>query len=154
MSSRRPPLLFSLLAPRLMKWYSKSNAAVYRATGGRLWGRELGLPVCLVTTIGRRSRLPRTNTLVYLRDGARIVVVAAQGGLSTHPQWLLNLRVNPEVRVQIRADIRTMHARIADDVERAQLWPRLIALNPRWARFQGWTQRQIPVVVCDPVNNT
>lgn len=149
-SSKRPPVLFSLLAPRLVKWYSKSNVAIYRVTGGRVGGRELGLPVCLLTTTGRKSGLPRTSALVYMRDGARVVLVAAQGGLPTNPLWLLNLRANPEVRVQIQSEIHTMCARIVDDAERAQLWPQLVALNPRWARFQSWTDRVIPVVVCEP----
>ena len=150
MSARRPPLLFSLLAPRLVKAYSRANVALYRATGGRVGGRELGKPVCLLTTTGRKSGLARTSALVYLADGPRVVLVAAQGGLPNHPLWLLNLRANPEVRVQIGAQLRPMRAREADDAERAALWPRLTALNPRWATFQSWTDRVIPVVVCDP----
>jgi F420H(2)-dependent quinone reductase len=149
-SPKRPPVLFSLLAPRLVKWYSKSNVAIYRATGGRVGGRELGLPLCLLTTTGRKSGLPRTSALAFMPDGDRIVLVAAQGGLPTHPHWLLNLCANPEVHVQIRSEIRTMGARVVDDAERAQLWPRLVAMNPRWARFQSWTDRVIPVVVCEP----
>jgi F420H(2)-dependent quinone reductase len=55
-----------------------------------------------------------------------VVLVASQGGLPTHPMWFLNLCANPEVHVQIRAQTHTMRARVADDAERAQLWPRLI----------------------------
>lgn len=147
---KKPPALFAFLAPRLVKWYSKSNVAIYRATGGRIGGRELGLPVCLLTTTGRKSGLSRTSALVYLRDGVRVVLVAAQGGLPTHPMWLLNLRANPEVQVQIGKEIHAMRARVAEDAEREQLWPRAIELNPRWAKFQSWTDRVIPVVVCEP----
>lgn len=150
MSPKRPPILFSLLAPRLVKWYSKSNVAIYRATNGRVGGRELGLPLCLLTTTGRKSGLQRTSALVFMPDGDRVVLVAAQGGLPKHPLWLLNLRANPEVRVQIRANVHVMLARVADDAERAQLWPRLVATNPRWAKFQSWTDRVIPVVICEP----
>lgn len=150
MTAKRPPWLFSLLAPRLVKWYSKSNVAIYRATGGRIGGRELGKPVCLLTTIGRKSGLTRTSALVYLADGDRVVLVAAQGGLPNHPLWLLNLRANPEVQVQIGTAVHAMLAREADEAERAQLWPRLTAMNPRWATFQSWTDRVIPVVICEP----
>ena len=58
-----------------------------------------------------------------MADGARVVLVASQGGLPTHPMWFLNLRANPEVHIQIRAQTHTMRARVADDAERAQLWP-------------------------------
>jgi len=147
---KRPPFLISALAPRLLKRVSKANVAIYRATDGRLGGHELGLPLCLLTTTGRKSGLSRTSPLIFMADGARLVLVASQGGLPTHPMWFLNLRANPDVRVQIRAETHTMHARVADDAERKQLWPRLIAHNPRWARYQSWTDRVIPVVVCEP----
>ena len=150
MAPKRPPVLISVLAPRLLKWMSKSNAAIYRATDGRVGGHELGLPLCLLTTTGRKSGLSRTSPLIFMADGARVVLVASQGGLPTHPMWFLNLCANPEVHVQIRAQTHTMRARVADDAERAQLWPRLIAHNPRWARYQSRTDRVIPVVVCEP----
>lgn len=150
MAPKRPPVLISLLAPRLLKWVSKSNVAIYRATDGRVGGHELGLPLCLLTTTGRKSGLSRTTPLIFVADGPRVVLVASQGGLPKHPMWFLNLCADPEVRIQIRGQTQTMKARVADDAERAQLWPRLIAHNPRWARYQSWTDRVIPVVVCEP----
>ncbi|OBK20916.1 nitroreductase [Mycobacterium asiaticum] len=150
MTPKKPPLLISLLAPAL-KWISKSNVAIYRATNGRIAGHELGLPLCLLTTTGRKSGLLRTTPLIFMSDGARVVLVASQGGLPKHPMWFLNLRTNPEVHVQIRAQKHPMRAHVADDAQRAELWPRLIAHNPRWARYQSWTDRVIPVVICEPV---
>jgi len=151
MALKRPPLFISVLAPRLLKWMSKSNVAIYRATDGRVGGHELELPLCLLITTGRKSGLSRTSPLIFMADGGHVVLVASQGGLPTHPKWFLNLCANPEVHVQIRAQTHTMRARLADDAERNQLWPRLIAHNPRWARYQSWTDRVIPVVVCEPV---
>lgn len=150
MAYKRPPFFISVLAPRLLKWISKANVAIYRATDGRVGGHELGLPLCLLTTIGRKSGLSRTTPLIFMKDAARVVLVASQGGLPRHPMWFLNLRANPEVQLQIRAQTHTMRARVADDAERAQLWPRLTAHNPRWARYQSWTDRVIPVVICEP----
>jgi len=147
---KRPPFLISALAPRLLKRVSKANVAIYRATDGRVAGHELGLPLCLLTTTGRKSGLSRTTPLIFMADGARLVLVASQGGLPTHPMWFLNLRANRDVRVQIRAQTRDMHARVADETERAELWPRLVAHNPRWGRYQSWTDRVIPVVICEP----
>lgn len=148
--AKRPPVLISVLAPRLLKWVSKANVAIYRGTDGRLAGHELGLALCLLTTTGRKSGLSRTTPLIFMADDARLVLVASQGGLPTHPMWFLNLRANPDVRVQIRAQTRSMRARVADETERTQLWPRLTAHNPRWARYQSWTDRVIPVVICEP----
>jgi deazaflavin-dependent oxidoreductase (nitroreductase family) len=148
---KKQPALFKIIAPHFLKWYSKFNVAVYRATGGRIGSHELGKPVCLLTTIGRKSGRSRTNALVYMSDGTRVILVAAQGGLHKNPMWLLNLRENPEVQVQIGTTVHTMHARVVDDTERAYLWPQLTAMNPRWTRFQSWTDRTIPVVACEPI---
>lgn len=148
------PAFFTALGPRLMRWYSKSNVAVYRATGGRVGGHELGKPVCLLTTTGRKTGQARTNALVYLADGDRVLLVPAQGGLPTHPMWLLNLRADPRVQVQIGSRVREMRAREANETERAELWPRVTAMNPRWATFQSWTDRVIPVVICEPVTES
>lgn len=148
--AKRPPILISVLASLLLKRISQANVAIYRATNGRLAGHELGLPLCLLTTTGRKSGLPRTTPLIFMTDGPRLVLVASQGGLPTHPMWFLNLRANPDVRIQIRAHTHSMHARVADETERTQLWPRLTAHNPRWARYQSWTDRVIPVVICEP----
>jgi F420H(2)-dependent quinone reductase len=95
MAPKRPPLVISVLAPRLLKWLSKSNVAIYRATDGRVGGHELGLPLCLLTTTGRKSGLSRTSPLIFMADGARVVLVASQGGLPTHLMWFLNLCANP-----------------------------------------------------------
>ena len=43
-----------------------------------------------------------------------------------------------------------MRARVADDDERALLWPRLVDLYADYASYQSWTDRVIPVVVLDP----
>ena len=89
------------------------ECGIYRATDGRLGGHELGLPLCLLTTTGRKSGLSRTTPLIFVADGARVILVASQGGLPTHPMWFLNLLANPTVHVQIRAQTHTVHARVA-----------------------------------------
>ena len=45
---------------------------------------------------------------------------------------------------------RTMRAHVADQVERAELWPRLVDLYADYASYQSWTVREIPVVVLEP----
>jgi deazaflavin-dependent oxidoreductase (nitroreductase family) len=148
----------SPLVPRILKVASRLNVAVYRATGGRVGGRwrvgsafPKGVPVCLVTTIGRKTGLPRTLPLLFMPDGDRVILVASQGGLPEHPLWYLNLTANPEVTVQVKRDVRRMRARTADETERAALWPRLVAMYADFDRYQSWTDRQIPVVICEPL---
>jgi hypothetical protein len=34
--------------------------------------------------------------------------------------------------------------------ERAELWPRMVELYPDYENYQSWTDRKIPVVICEP----
>jgi deazaflavin-dependent oxidoreductase (nitroreductase family) len=142
-----------------MKLMSRAHVTAYRATGGLVGGRMRigsawlrGVPVCLFTTTGRKTGLPRTRPLLYMRDGDRVVVVASQAGLPTHPQWYRNVQADPRVTVQIRRQRRPMRARTADDAERAELWPRLLKVYADFDDYRRWAgDRVIPVVICEPV---
>lgn len=156
MTDQRPSGLDSRITADVIKWMSRANVKLYRATGGRLGGTwrvgsafPWGVPVCLLTTTGRKSGEPRVSPLLFLEDGDRVVLVASQGGLPTNPMWYLNIRANPDVTVQIRSQHRAMRARVATDAERSALWPRLVGLYADFDKYQSWTDRTIPVVICE-----
>ncbi|MDM7486800.1 nitroreductase family deazaflavin-dependent oxidoreductase [Rhodococcus sp. GXMU-t2271] len=140
----------------IIKWMSRANVAAYQATGGRIGGKwrvgsafPWGIPVCLVTTTGRKTGQPRTVPLLFLEDGERVVLVASQGGLPQHPLWFRNIRADPRVTVQVRSRVRQMTARVATPEERSHYWPRLVAMYADFDNYQSWTDRVIPVVVCE-----
>lgn len=133
-----------------IKFASKLNTGLYRRTGGRLGGSIGRAPVCLLTTIGRKSGEPRTMPLLYLRDGDDVVVVASKGGYTNHPQWYLNLLANPDVEIEIKGARAPMRARVADEDEKAALWPKLVAMYRSYDTYQARTERDIPVVICSP----
>ncbi len=127
------------------------NVWAYRLTNGWLGGTFLrGAPICLVTTRGRKSGEPRTVALLYLRDGANVVLVASKGGMSHHPAWYLNMRANPDVEVQLGSERLRMRARTASPDDKRALWPRLVAKYRDYEDYQARTTRDIPVVVCEP----
>ncbi len=135
----------------IIKWMSRAQTWVYRKTDGKLGGKFLqGAPVALLTTTGRKTGEPRVSPLLFLRDGNRIVLVASKGGSATHPLWYLNLKANPEVSVQIKDEVLHLMARDATEAERAQYWPRLTEMYTSFDDYQAWTDRVIPVVICDP----
>jgi F420H(2)-dependent quinone reductase len=156
-SSTAPKGMDSPIVPKIMKAMARLNIAAYRATGGRVGGTwrvgsafRKGVPICLLTTKGRKTGRPRTQPLLYMPDGERVIIVASQGGLPKDPLWYLNLCADPRVTVQIRRDVRRMRARTASPDERAELWPRLVAVYADFDKYQSWTDREIPVVICDP----
>ena len=142
---------------RFLKVMAAVNVWLFRRTGGRLgshWRIGAGfrnpVPICLVEHTGRKTGLTRTTPLVYLEDGADVVVVASQAGRPENPMWFLNVVADPDVVVQVGCQRRPMRARVADSAERAVLWPRLIDLYSDYASYQSWTEREIPVVVLEP----
>jgi F420H(2)-dependent quinone reductase len=139
------------IANPIIRIMSRLNTWAYRATGGRLGGTfRRGAPVLLMTVVGRKTGRRLTVPLLYLRDGDRLVVVGSKGGMDQHPLWYLNLLAAPDVDVEIGTDVRPMRAAVADDAERARLWPRLVAMYPDYADYQARTTRQIPVVILTP----
>jgi deazaflavin-dependent oxidoreductase (nitroreductase family) len=156
-ANARPAQLDSPIVGRIIKIGSRLNTRLYKLTGGRLGGTwRVGAaltkptPVCLLTSKGRKSGEARTVPLLYLTDGDDIVVVASQGGLPKNPAWFYNVRADPSVQIQIGPDSKAYIARIADDVERAELWPRLVELYADFDTYAAWTDRVIPVVICSP----
>lgn len=125
----------------------RGHARLYRATGGR-FGDIPGLPpLLLLDHVGARSGKLRTTPLIYMDDGADIVVVPSKGGYEHNPGWLYNLRANPETSVQIGSRSIPVRAREASDEERARIWPEAVEHNPVWGRYQKRTSRRIPVVI-------
>jgi len=79
------------------------------------------------------------------------VVVASQGGLPKNPQWYANLLAHPDTTVSLKGERdRPVRARATDPDERAALWPRLVELYADFAKYDKWTDREIPVVVLEP----
>jgi deazaflavin-dependent oxidoreductase (nitroreductase family) len=127
------------------------HRAVFRASKGRVFGEAFGMPVAELFTLGCRSGKERSTMLaVPITEGDRLVLVASFGGDDRHPEWYLNLRTNPEVRVTVAGSTRAMIARTANEEERAELWPRITAVFRGYARYQGRTERSIPVVILEP----
>jgi deazaflavin-dependent oxidoreductase (nitroreductase family) len=110
------------------------------------------MPVVQLTTTGRKSGEPRTVLLTSpLQEDGTIVVVASRGGDEKNPAWLHNLQANPQVRVAFKGQSeQPMTARVADETERARLWPKVIEVGKQYAGYQDKTERQIPLVLLEP----
>ncbi len=133
------------------KYFGGAQTWLYRVSGGKLGARFMGAPVLLLTTTGRKTGKPRTSPLLYLPDGDKLVIVASKGGFPVHPAWYLNLSSNPKVQVQVGPEIKTMTARTLSETEKAQYWPRLVAMYSDYQMYQDRTDRSIPVVMLEPV---
>ena len=136
-----------------MKAMNSVHRLIMGVSGGRLGWDAMGMPVLELTTIGRRSGAARSVMLTSpLSEGGNMVIVASRGGDDKHPAWFLNLRDNPKVEVAVGGGARRpMTARIATAEERARMWPQIAGTYKNYAGYQQKTDREIPLVVLDPV---
>lgn len=136
----------------------KTMNAIHRValklTGGRAGWKLLGMPALELTTIGRKSGEPRTVMLTSpLQEGSTVAVVASRGGDDKPPAWYLNIVENPDVEVVYQGGPKQrMKARVADTAERQRLWPLITKDHRNYAGYQKKTQREIPVVLLEPVS--
>lgn len=134
----------------LLKYFARAHIWVYQRTNGTIGAKLLRFPAALLTTTGRKSDQPRTTATLYLRDGERVILPASFGGRDEDPLWYRNLKENPDVRVQIRAQCLDLVARDATDDERERYWPRLTRMYPPYRKYRQAAGRVIPLVVCEP----
>jgi deazaflavin-dependent oxidoreductase (nitroreductase family) len=134
-----------------IKWMSKAQTWLFKTTNGKLGNKFLrGAEVGILTTIGRKTGEPRNSPLLFLQEGQRIVLVASQSGRATNPMWYLNLVANPRITFQTKAGLHALTARDATDPERDEYWPKLDAMYPDFVNYRSYTDRKIPIVICDP----
>ena len=84
---------------------------------------------------------------MYVTRHGNPSVIASFGGNPSAPGWLLNIRDNPNVSVQIGGVRRRGVARIASEDERLELWPRFVDVFPGYQRYQARTNRIFPIVI-------
>ena len=136
-----------------LKTMNTVHRGMLKLTGGRFGWELMKMPVVELTTVGRKSGQPRSVMLTSpYQEGSAVVVVASRGGDDTHPAWFLNLREHPKVEVSLRGGPKKpMQARVANSEERARIWPELTAAHRNYAGYQRKTDREIPLVLLEPV---
>jgi F420H(2)-dependent quinone reductase len=104
-----------------------------------------------VTTTGRRTGKPRTVTLYAFetQDGA-LVITGSWGGKARDPAWAHNLRDEPNAKVKVGRDERSVLAREVSGEERGRLWALVTKEFPLYATYQRRTKRPIPLFVLEP----
>lgn len=137
----------------ILKTMNLTHRVVLKVTRGRVGWTADGMPVLELTTVGRKSGQPRSVMLTAPHtEGDVLVLVASRGGDDQHPAWFLNLRDHPDVKVRLEGgSTQPMRARVADAAERERLWPIIAAKHGRYAGYQKRTDREIPVVLLEPV---
>jgi deazaflavin-dependent oxidoreductase (nitroreductase family) len=131
---------------RLASDFNAHNIEEFRKNHGKVGGYFEGAPLLLLHAFGRRTGKERVNPLMYLKDGDRWLVFASKGGAPTHPDWFLNLKAHPEIKIEVGDDTIDVHAEEITGQEHDVLYARQATLYPQFANYQKQTTRIIPVI--------
>jgi deazaflavin-dependent oxidoreductase (nitroreductase family) len=112
------------------------------------------LPVVILTTLGAKSGKIRKTPLMRVEHDGSYAVVASLAGAPQHPVWYHNVVANPRVELQDGPVRQDMLAREVTGDEKALWWARAVEAFPGYAEYQKKTDREIPVLVLEPVTTT
>ena len=85
--------------------------------------------------------------MLYLSHHENPSVIASFGGNPKAPDWLLNIRNDPKVTVQIGSVKWQGIAKIATEDEHLELWPRFVECYSGYESYQARTTRRFPIVI-------
>ena len=138
-----------IASPR--KWVA-DQVELYEGTDGQEGTtlRETGLPVIIVTNMGRKTNAIRKTPLMRVADGQNYVLVASQGGAPKHPLWYHNLKANPNVEIRDGGNVYNMCVReVPEGSERTRLWDLAVKAYSEYKDYQKKTDRLIPVFISE-----
>jgi len=132
----------------------RDQVEAYERSGGREANtlRDSGIPVIIVTMRGNKSGNVRKIALMRVEHEGEYALVASYGGAPKHPVWYYNLTAHPdEVMIQDGPEPFPVTVREVTGEERALWWKRAVEVFPNYAEYQQKTDREIPVLVAQPV---
>jgi F420H(2)-dependent quinone reductase len=134
----------------MFRQFTRLQVFVYRRSGGKRMGHLRGMPVLLLTTVGRKTGKRRVTPVMYIRDGDNFVVTASNNGRDKQPGWFLNLKARPQTTIEVDGMTKSVAAHQAIAEERGRLWPQLVERAPFFEGYQKSTSRDIPMVILQP----
>lgn len=138
--------------PSPIKWV-RDQVELYEGSGGTegVGLRDTGLPCIIVTHTGNRTGSIRKTPLMRVKDGDSYVLVASKGGAPKNPEWVYNLRTDPDVELRDATEVQAMRVREVEDAdERARVWALAVEAFPPYEEYRNKTSRTIPVFVAEP----
>jgi deazaflavin-dependent oxidoreductase (nitroreductase family) len=122
------------------------DRTLHRLTGGRVLLSRALVPSMVLTTTGRKSGLPRDSPLACVPDGdGGWWVVGSNFGQQAHPAWTGNLMAEPKAKVSFEGRTTRATASLLSDDEKAEVWPKLIAVWPAYDEYVKASGRNIRV---------
>ncbi|NTY58848.1 nitroreductase family deazaflavin-dependent oxidoreductase [Mycolicibacterium sphagni] len=128
-----------------MNDFNKSIVDEFRANAGVVGGPFEGRPLLLLHTTGAKSGQPRLAPLAYFTVEGKLIIIGSKAGADTNPDWVHNLRANPQAHIEIGTDAYDVTAREMSLEERDEAYPKVVAVAPGFGEYQAKTSRVIPL---------
>lgn len=128
-----------------MKELNKSIVEEFRANGGKVGGQFEGADLLLLTTTGAKSGQPRLAPLAYFTIDGKMIIIGSKAGADTNPDWVHNLRANPEAHIEVGTEAYDVTSRELPRDERDALFAKVVAAAPGFGEYQSKTSRIIPL---------
>ena len=122
----------------------------FRDNEGKVGGMFEGAPLLLLHHVGAKTETERVTPLMYQALDGGYAVFASKAGADSNPDWLHNVKANPETKVEVGSEIVAVIARVADGDEHDRIWSRQKQDWPQFAEYENKTARDvIPVVILE-----
>lgn len=132
----------------IMVFLTKLHRLLFNKFGLRSLGSLLGNPICIITTVGRKSGNPIVIPLLTIPHEDNYILVASHGGAPNNPAWVYNLIHEPRIKMTVKSKTYNMLAKKLSDEEKENLWPVIIKAGPFYDEYQKKITRNIPVFLC------
>jgi len=128
-----------------MKEFNKNLIDEFRANDGKVSGQFADANLLLLTTTGAKSGQQRLAPLAYFTVDGKLIIIGSKAGADTNPDWVHNLRANPQAHIEIGADSYDVTSRELPTAERDEIFDKVVAVAPGFGEYQSKTSRVIPL---------
>jgi deazaflavin-dependent oxidoreductase (nitroreductase family) len=130
------------------RWVQQRMMNQHRRKGWKF----MGMDVLFLTTIGRKSGQERTTAVAWFPNGdGTWLIVASAGGSAHNPAWYHNIAAHPgRLQIELAGQKIAVTAEQLTGAARAQAWQHIAAAQPRYAKYQQRTDRELPVIHLAP----
>ena len=128
-----------------MRAFNSNIVDEFRSNGGKVGGPFEGASLLLLTSTGARSGQPRLAPLAYFTIDGKMIIIGSKAGADTNPDWVHNLRANPQAHIEVGTDAYDVVSRELPSAERDEIFDKVVAVAPGFGEYQSKTSRVIPL---------
>jgi deazaflavin-dependent oxidoreductase (nitroreductase family) len=132
----------------------KVDGFFWKITNGRLFFSSMlvGVPSIRITTIGAKSKQPRTLVLYGFGEDEKMALIASNFGRAHNPSWYYNLKANPQCQVEWKGASYEYIARESQGEEREKYWDMAVSYYKGYELYRiRAAHRRIPVMILEPL---